>query len=41
MADRSPVDLAERRRAEALGWVAGLAIAVSFGFMVFNYLQSA
>jgi rhomboid protease GluP len=41
MADRTPADLAERRRAEALGWVAGFAIAVSFGFMVFNYLQSA
>jgi membrane associated rhomboid family serine protease len=39
-ADRTPADLTERRRAEVLGWVAGFAIAVSFGFMVFNYLQN-
>ena len=39
MPDRTPADLAERRRADVLGWVAGFAIVVSFGFMVFNYLQ--
>ena len=39
-ADRTPADLTERRRAEVLGWAAGFAIAVSFGFMVFNYLQN-
>ena len=41
MPDRAPADLRERRRAEFLGWAAGFAIAVSFGFMVFNYLQNA
>jgi rhomboid protease GluP len=40
-ASRAPADLVERRRAEVLGWVAGFAVAVSFGFMVFNYLQNA
>lgn len=41
MADRAPTDLSERRLANFLGWTAGIAIAVSFGFMVMNYLQSA
>ena len=40
-ADRAPSDLTERRRAELLGWTAGIAVAVSFGFMVWNYLQNA
>ena len=31
----------ERERADMLGWIAGLALAVSFGFMVFGYLQNA
>jgi hypothetical protein len=33
--------MSERRLANFLGWAAGIAIAVSFGFMVMNYLQSA
>jgi len=41
MPDRTPADLSERKRADFLGWAAGIAIAVSFGFMVVNYLQSA
>jgi membrane associated rhomboid family serine protease len=41
MPDRTPADVSERRRADLLGWAAGIAIAVSFGFMVVNYLQSA
>jgi rhomboid protease GluP len=41
MPDRTPADLSERRLAEYLGWAAGIAIAVSFGFMVVNYLQSS
>jgi len=41
MADRLPADVIERRRAEMLGWIAGFAVAVSFGFMVFNYLQNS
>jgi rhomboid protease GluP len=39
--DRTPADVSERRVADILGWAAGIAIAVSFGFMVVNYLQSA
>jgi rhomboid protease GluP len=41
MPDRAPADLRERRIADVLGWAAGVAIAVSFGFMIVNYLQSA
>jgi rhomboid protease GluP len=40
MPDRAPADVRERRLADSLGWAAGLAIAVSFGFMIVNYLQS-
>jgi membrane associated rhomboid family serine protease len=40
MADRLPADVIERKRADLLGWIAGLAVAVSFGFMVVNYLQN-
>lgn len=40
MPDRAPADVRERRRADLLGWAAGFAVAVSFGFMVFNYLQN-
>jgi rhomboid protease GluP len=39
-AERTPADLTERRRADLLGWAAGIAVAVSFVFMVINYLQS-
>ena len=41
MPDRMPADASERRVADFLGWAAGIAIAVSFAFMVVNYLQSA
>jgi rhomboid protease GluP len=37
MADRQPADAAERRQAFALGWTAGLVVAASFAFMLFNY----
>jgi len=40
MADRTPADLTERRLANLLGWAAGIAVAVSFAFMVVNYLQN-
>ena len=40
MADRLPADVSERKRADLMGWVAGIAVLVSFGFMVFNYLQN-
>ena len=41
MADRQPADVVERKRANLLGWAAGIAVLVSFGFMVLNYLQNA
>jgi rhomboid protease GluP len=41
MADRPPAGGIERQRANMLGWIAGLALAVSFGFMVFSYLHNA
>ncbi len=37
MIDRLPADAAERRRANALGWTAGVAIVASFAFMLLNY----
>ena len=40
MPDRTPADLRERRRADLLGWATGIAVAVSFAFMVVNYLQT-
>ena len=40
-ADRAPADVGERRRADLMGWAAGIAVAVSFGFMVLNYLQNS
>jgi rhomboid protease GluP len=40
-ADRAPTDVVERRRAEMLGWAAGIAVAASFAFMVVNYLQNS
>jgi hypothetical protein len=33
--------VSERRRADLLGWAAGITVAVSFAFMVFYYLQNA
>jgi hypothetical protein len=41
MADRQPADVAERRRADALGWTAALVVAASFVFMLFNYFATA
>jgi membrane associated rhomboid family serine protease len=41
MADHPPAGGSERQRADMLGWIAGLALAVSFGFMVFSYLRNA
>ena len=40
MIDRAPADVSEQRRADLMGWIAGIAVAVSFGFMVLNYLQN-
>ena len=40
MVDRQPADASERQRAYLMGWAAGIAIFVCFGFMVMNYLQN-
>ena len=40
MKDRPPADVTERKRANLLGWVAGVAVFVSFGLMVVNYLKN-
>jgi rhomboid protease GluP len=39
--DRLPADMAERRRAELMGWTAALVVATSFVFMVINYFETA
>jgi len=36
-ADRQPMNVAERRRAYALGWLAGVVALVSFAFMILHY----
>jgi membrane associated rhomboid family serine protease len=36
-ADRQPMNPAENRRALTLGWLAGLAVVVSFVFMILHY----
>ena len=36
-ADRQPMNAAENRRALVLGWLAGLAVVVSFAFMILHY----
>jgi rhomboid protease GluP len=41
MIDRAPADLSEQRRANLLGWAAGIVVVISFAFMVLNYLQNA
>ena len=41
MVDRPPADVSERRIADLLGWTAGVAVVLSFGLMVFYYLQQA
>lgn len=40
-ADREPVNSVERQRAYLLGWLAGLTVAVSFGFMLWHYFRTA
>ena len=41
MVDRAPADAAERKQAYALGWLAGAAVVLSFGFMVMYFLHSS
>ena len=40
-ADREPMNAAERTRAYALGWMAGLVVVASFALMLMNYFRSA
>ena len=40
-ADRQPVNSVERQHAYLLGWLAGLAVVVSFGFMLWHYFRTA
>jgi rhomboid protease GluP len=40
MIGRQPADPPERRRANALGWAAGLAVFASLAFMLLNYFSS-
>lgn len=39
--DREPANSTERQRAYALGWLAGLAVTTSLGFMLFHYFRGA
>jgi hypothetical protein len=41
MADREPATLAERKRAYALGWLAGLVVVASFVFMLRHYFSGS
>jgi len=41
MADREPATLAERQRAYALGWLAGLVVVASFVFMLLHYFRGS
>ncbi len=41
MIDRPPADVIERRRADLLGWIAGIVVVASFAFMVVSYLQNS
>ena len=41
MPDRPPADLAERRRANFLGWLAGLTVLACFALMVLSYFRGA
>jgi len=41
MIDRVPADVIERRRADMLGWIAGIAVAASFAFMIMSFLQNS
>ncbi len=40
MADREPTTAAERQRAYALGWLAGLVVATSFAAMLLHYFRA-
>jgi rhomboid protease GluP len=37
--DRQPAGISEQRRAQAMGWVAGVAVAASFALMLVSYFK--
>jgi hypothetical protein len=37
LADRQPMNVRERQIANALGWLAGLAVIASFAMMILHY----
>lgn len=37
--DRRPAGISEERRAQAMGWIAGIAVAASFAMMLLSYFQ--
>jgi len=39
LTDRRPAGPSEERRAQAMGWIAGLAMVASFAMMLLNYFQ--
>jgi rhomboid protease GluP len=39
LSDRRPVGPSETRRAEAMGWIAGIAVAASFAMMLVSYFH--
>ncbi len=40
VADRAPVDLREQRRAQVMGWLAGITVVICFGFMFLFFYQT-
>jgi rhomboid protease GluP len=39
MMDREPIDVSERKRAQALGWLTALVVAASFAAMLLNFFH--
>jgi rhomboid protease GluP len=39
MSDRQPAGISEQRRAQAMGWIAGIAVAASFALMLVSYFK--
>jgi len=39
LTDRRPADVSEQRRAQAMGWIAGIAVAASFAMMLLSYFH--
>jgi rhomboid protease GluP len=39
LSDRRPAGISEERRAQAMGWIAGIAVAGSFALMLLSYFH--